>query len=197
MSNLYYASGYKNKVISLLLKNEDFVKLINPTPSECPEIGLMDVLLGGTWVYDGKKYEEQGHVFDYNFVTETTAQPKTFVFVETDIDAVNHNIFMDFYLSIYIFTAKELVRITQDTVPSVSQIKDMGYFAGTYANRIDVLCDIADRVLNGTDEIPGIGKVAPAPKDFFTEYCPNDNYYGKCLKYHISNINGVDYACEI
>ena len=92
MSNLYFASDYKNTIINLLINNNDFVKLINPKESECSKIKIRDVLLGGSWFIDGKKYEEQGHVFDYNFVDDTTTDEKTFVFVETDIDTVRQNI---------------------------------------------------------------------------------------------------------
>lgn len=71
----------------------------------------------------------------------------------------------------------------------------MGCFASTYANRIDVLCDIVDRVLNGTDKIAGIGDVEPASRGYMTLYCPNTNYYGKRLKYHITNFNDAEDSC--
>ena len=67
------------------------------------------------------------------------------------------------------------------------EIKDMGYFASNYANRIDVLCDIADRILNGTDKLVGLGDVNPSERGHVTIYTPNSRYYGKCLKYHIEN----------
>lgn len=50
------------------------------------------MLLGGTWFFNGKKYEEQGQVFDHNFVDDTTVEEKTFVFVETDIDAIHEHV---------------------------------------------------------------------------------------------------------
>jgi len=195
MANLYYAASYKNKIINLLLKNKDFIKLINPTPSECIYLDTIDVLLGGEWFFDGKKWEEQGHIFDYNFVNETTTDQKTFVFVETDIDTVSKNMFIDFNLYICIFTSKELVRLTDKSIPTVEQVKEMGYFASTYANRIDVLCDIVDRTLNGTDKIPGLGDVQPASRGYATIYCPNNKYYGKCLKYKVSNYNDSGDEC--
>ena len=92
------------------------------------------------------EYKEQGHIFDYNFVDETILDDKTFVFVETDIDMVKQNMFANFNLYISIFTPKNLVRLTERTIPCVKEIKDMGYFAGAYANRIDVLCDIAKQI---------------------------------------------------
>ena len=196
MGNLYLSSDYKNTIISLLLKNDNFVKLINPQPSECPKIKIKDVLLGGTWIYDGVKYEEQGHVFDYNFVDKTTTDEKTFVFVETDIDTVRQNMFTDFNLYICIFSAKSLVRITNDTVPSLTDVAEMGYKIPYHGNRVDILCDIVDGILNGNKKIKGIGDVEPAPRGYVTMYCPNSKYYGKCLKYKISNLNMGGDSCE-
>lgn len=196
MSNLYCAAEYKNKIINLLLKNKDLIKLINPTPSECDELDIIDVLIGGEWIINGKKYEEQGHIFDFDFVKDTTVEEKTFIFVETDIDTVSMNTFTNFNLYVCIFTDKSLVRITNNTSPTVKDIKNMGYFASSYANRIDVLCDIVDGILNGSDKIHGIGTVEPAPRGYVTPYRPNSKYYGKCLKYHITNYNEVNDGCD-
>lgn len=196
MSNLYYSAAYKNKIINLLLKNKDFIKLINPAESDCIYLDTIDVILGGKWIYDGKRYEEQGYVFDYNFVNETTTEEKTFVFVETDIETVDRNMFVDFNLYICVFTSKSLVRITDDTVPNVQEVKKMGYYASTYANRIDILCDIIDRTINGSQKIPGIGTVSPSSRNYVTIYCPNSKYYGKRLKYHITNLNEIEEGCN-
>lgn len=195
MSNLYYAASYKNKIINLLLENKNLIKLINPKPSECKDIDIVDVLMGGEWIIDGINYEEQGHIFDYNFVDDTTTEKKTFIFVETDIDTVKDEFFTDFNLYVCIFTDKKLVKLTNNSVPTVNEIKNMGYFSGTYANRIDVMCDIVDGILNGTDKLIGIGDVQPAPRNYVTIYCPNNKYYGKCLKYHISNLNETEDGC--
>ncbi len=165
MSNLYYAALYKNKIIDLLLRSKNLIPLINPSEN----------------IYH--------HIFDYDFTDDSTAEQKTFIIVDTDIDTVKNNIYTDYNLYIYIFTAKELVQLTIDTSPTVDEVKNMGYFAGQNANRIDILCAIVDEILNGTDEMEGIGTVEPAPSGYITSYKPNKNYYGKCLKYHISNLN--------
>lgn len=197
MANLYYASEYKNKIINLLLRNKDFIKLINPTPSKCEDLDIIDVLLGGKWFISGKEWTEQGHVFDYEFVNETTTEQRTFVFVETDINGINQGLFTEFNLYICIFTDKNLVRLSNKTSPTVKEVKDMGYFASTYANRIDVLCDIVDRILNGNDKLKSIGCVEPVTRNYVTIYKPNNNYYGKCLRYRVSNLNEIeDNDCE-
>lgn len=187
MSNLYNIANYKNKIILLLLKNKDFIKLINPSPSKCEDLDIIDVLLGGEWIINGKKYEEQGQIFDYNFVDDTITEEKTFIFVETDIDYIRNNMFVDFNLYVCIFTAKKLVRLSDISKPSVKEVKNMGYFAGTNGNRIDILCDIVDKTISGNNRIPGIGTVKPYERGYVKQYCPNNKFYGKCLHYTVSN----------
>lgn len=197
MSNLYNASRYKDTIINLLLKNKDFVILMNPSKPPHEQLSVQDVLLGGTWVIGGKKYKEQGQVFDYNFVDDTTTDEKTFIFVETNIDIIRENIFTDFNLYVCIFTSKHLVRITNDTIPSINDIESMGYNAGHYGNRIDILCDVVDRTLNGNRKIKGIGDIKPAERGFCTMFSsPGNKYYGKCLKYNITNFNETERECE-
>ena len=147
ISNLYNASKYKNIIINLLLKDNDFVTLMSPQKPPHNQLGIQDMLLGGTWFIDNKKYEVQGQLFDHNFVTDI---------IETDIDMIRQNIFTDFNLYICIFTAKTLIRITDGTTPSINEVEEMGYEVGHYGNRIDVLCDIVDGILNGNKKIKGI-----------------------------------------
>lgn len=196
MSNLYTASNYKNTIINLLLKNSDFIALMNPPKSPHKNISTEDMLLGGIWFFNGKKYEEQGQIFDHNFVDETTTEQKTFVFVETDIDMIRQSLFTDFNLYVCIFTSKDLIRITDDTIPSINDVEIMGYNCGHYGNRVDILCDVVDRILNGNQKIKGIGDIEPAQRGFCTIYSPNNKYYGKRLKYTISNLNETEDNCE-
>lgn len=196
MSNLYTASNYKNTIINLLLKNKDFIIIMNPPKPPHQIISTEEMLLGGTWFLNGKKYEEQGQVFDHNFVDETTTEQKTFVFVETDIDSIyQEDLFIDFNLYVCIFTAKSLIRITDDTVPSINDVEIMGYNCGHYGNRVDILCDIVDRILIGNKKIKGIGNIKRSSRGFCSIYSPNNKYYGKCLKYTISNLNETEDEC--
>lgn len=93
------------------------------------------------------------------------------------------------------FTSKNLVRITDETVPSINDIEMMGYNAGHYGNRIDILCDIIDRILNGNKKIKGIGNIEPAKRGFCTIFSPSNKYYGKSLKYTITNIGETEGNC--
>lgn len=176
-------------IINLLLQDKFLISLIDPKPSKCELLDVNDVLLGGQWTFNDKKYNEQGYIFDYNFVDNTTIDEKTFIFVDVNIDAVDKNMFADFDLYVCVFTDKKLVRITSKTVPSVSDIQNRGYYASTYGNRIDIMCDVIDRILNGYNKTPAIGDIQPSSRGYLTNYSPNKNYYGKCLKYHVKNYN--------
>ena len=187
MNSLEFSTIYKNKIINLLLKNKNFIQLINPTPNECEDIDTIDILLGGDWIIDGKKYHEQGYIFDYDFTDDTTDEEKTFVMVETDIEFVHKNTFVDFNLYVCIFTSKKLVRINEFTSPNIQQVKEMGYVVGNRANRIDILCNIVNKILNGNNNFPGIGSISPVDRGYVTLYQPNNKYYGKCLKYNITD----------
>lgn len=195
MGNLYFSSLYKNRIINILLNNKKIIKLIDPKESEIEDIDIVDVLLGGKWIVDGIEYIEQGHIFDHDFTNDTTTDDKTFIFVETDINTVRDSMFVDFNLYICVFTAKTLVRLSDKSSPTKQEIADMGY-KDICPNRVDILCDLIDESINGSEKIPGIGDVEPAKNGYATIYRPNNNFYGKCLKYRISNFNIGGDMCE-
>lgn len=112
------------------------------------------------------------------------------MFVDTDISRIRNNIYTDFNLYVFIFTAKSLVRLNKTSSPTAKQVKEMGYFASTtHGNRIGALCDCVDRILNGSNKFNSLGNVKPDPNNHMSFYSPNSKYYGKCLKYNISNYN--------
>lgn len=195
MGNPYFSSVYKNRIINILLKNTKIIKLINPKESDYEDINIVDVLLGGKWIIDGTEYYEQGHIFDHDFVDDTTTDDKTFIFVETDISTVRDNIFVDFNLYICVFTSKYLVMLSDKSSPTKQEVADMGY-EDACPNRVDILCDLIDESINGSEKIRGIGDVEPARNGYMTPYKPNNRFYGKCLKYRISNFNIGGDMCE-
>ena len=71
MNNIYISSNYKHKIINLLLKSSDFIKLISPKESDCANLDIIDGMLGGEWIIDGKKWTEQGYIFDHEFVNDS------------------------------------------------------------------------------------------------------------------------------
>lgn len=198
MGNLSIAPDYKYKIINLLLKNKKFIQLVSPKESDCQDLDIIDVMLGGKWLINGEWYTEQGYIFDHDFVDDTVKEKKTFVFVDVDIPSVHKNIFMDFNLYVFVFTDKSLVRLNQWSSPTSQEVKEMGYFAtDNYGNRIDALCDCIDETLNENEKIYGLGDVTPNPRNHLSTYRPNNQYYGKCLSYHITNYNAGGDQCGV
>lgn len=191
MTLLNFEGAYKEKVINLLIKNALLVKLINPTPNKTLD-DIYDVLLGGEWIINGEQIKEQGHIFDHDFVDDTTTQEKVFMFIETQIPSVNSNTgLVDINLYITIFAKNRLVNLTNISSPTKSEMKKLGY----KGNRVDMLCAIVDNILNGKKTI-GLGKVSPATSNFSRVYIPKTGYYGKQLTYTIKGYNTSGDECD-
>ena len=195
-SILHFSSEYKNNILNLLAYNEDFVKLIDIDTNTHPGMDKMDILFGGTCKTNGEEHKNQGYIFDHNFVDETTTDEKTFVFVETTINNVYQN-FVDFSLYVCIFAKKNLIRLTPYSRPTTEDVRKMGYSASRInGNRIDILCEIADGIINGNSSLKSLGNIDPDSKNFMTVFSPNKNYYGKCLKYNVKNYN-ISGDCDV
>lgn len=194
MSNGYYMAKYKNKVRSYLITSDNIIKLINPVVAE--NLNVEDVLLGGVFqVIDtdtGKtiKVKEQGHIFDYLFVDETTHESKVFICIESVIDSVAYP-FLNMILYIYVYVHRDLMRLTSETSPKSSEM----YKAGFYGNRADQLTDAIDRMLNGNQTF-GIGEVSPADRGYISVSVPNSSFYGKCMRYKVRVSNEELNNCE-
>lgn len=191
MPLLNFEGIYKKRIIDLLLKDELIVKLINPTPNPLLD-DIIDVLTGGQWIVQGKQVKEQGHIFDHDFVDDTITEEKTFIFVETNIPYVSANCpLTDFYLYVTVFANNNLVNLTSSSMPKKSDMRKLGYIG----NRIDILCAVIDKILNGNNKI-GIGKVMPSDRNFTSIYKPKVGYYGKQLRYFVKGYNTERDSCD-
>ena len=195
MSVLRYTPKYKSNVLNLLINDDMFVKLINPADPVNPLLTIEDKLIGGTWIIDGKEYKEQGYVFDYVFANDTTTDEKTFIFIESFNNKVSNGEFVDFDICIYVCCSRKLMMIDSTTTPTVSELREAGYYAKSRANRVDTLCDCIHGIINRNQGIKGIGDILPQSSGFVLPYAPNNSYYGKCLKYRILNYNGDGDEC--
>ena len=113
MSNLYYATEYKNKIINLLIKNKSLIKLINPTPSECNDIDIVD-----NKIYVKNKRELDKYInreivkifserleYYFNMFEEKIPVPNLKIRKMTSrwgvCNTKNHNVTLNYYLSRY------------------------------------------------------------------------------------------------
>ena len=100
---LHIVTEYKNKIMQLLISNENYRKLLSPEKSKCEELDEVDVIRGGEWIINEKKWTEQGHVFDHDFVDDAIKEKKVFTFVDANISSITNNMFIDFDLYIFPF----------------------------------------------------------------------------------------------
>ena len=143
-----------------------------------------EILLGGEWVIDGNIVSEQGHIFDYNFVTDRTDDVKAFIFVEVIVDNVYDATFTNFKLLICPLAHKDIVRLDKTTTPTKAEMQKDG-FSG---NRID-------KTINGNTTM-GIGNVEPCYRDYLQMFLPNYRYYGKAIAYTVKNYNDNRNSCN-
>lgn len=192
MSNMSKASEYKSNVIELLMKNDMVVKLLNPTMHD--DLDLSEILLGGEFNINGVKVTEQGYIFDYYFIDDTIEDTKSFIMVEVDMPEIKNGIFVSYILHLYICSNKDIVRLSEYSVPTLSQIKAEGYMG----NRVDALCDAIDRMLNGNNAMKAgnIGDVIPYG-NYRQIFTPNNKFYGMRLTYKVRNENQVDVNCHV
>lgn len=194
LSTQYWTARYKNDIINLLLKNSFFIKLMNPTMPATDNLDEIDVLLGGKWEFNGTTYEEPGYIFDYVYADSTTSIAKTFVFVEAFPTTIENNFMTEFDLTIFVCTHKSLVRLydsdifSETTCPTVQEVRDAGFYSKDRGNRVDTLCDCIDRIVNGNEFIKGIGSIKGNPRAYVQNFAPNEKFYGKVLRYRISNL---------
>ena len=174
----YLVANFTRKLINSLVGSEDVVTIMNPTQDD--RFDIRDILLGGEFMVDGEKINLQGYIFDHYFVPDTTVEGKVFICVEANVDYIDKNIISEFPLDVYIFTYKTNVRLTDFTIPTKTEINEMGYLG----NRISAITDAVDRVLRGMDNV-GLGLVIPSPRGFMKPSAPDNNYYGKKLSYQV------------
>lgn len=198
MENLNFVGKYKEKIIKLILNSDIIVKLINPKSHNY--LDLVDILLGGTFFIDkkghivkkgqGEKLEIQGHIFDHIFIDGAINNAKVFINIEVYVDKVQYDILNEFTLLLNIFAEKTLISLDENSIPTKSEMKSLGL----YGNRIDQLCSCIDGLLNKNSSF-GIGDVQPATIGYNQIYYPNNNYYGKTLRYTVKNYNDIGDNC--
>lgn len=190
MKNLDFIGLYKKKIIEILTKNQDVIKLIDPVLDDNLEIE--DILLGGTFVVDGKRKKYQGYIFDFDFISDTISEAKTFIEIECYIVKTEANMFNNFILEIKVISHKNSIRLDKFTSPTSSEMNDKG----VYSNRVDGLCTVIDKLLNGKNDM-GVGNLNPVTNGYNVVYpLSNNNYYAKSLAYMVKNCNESGDICE-
>ena len=186
--------AFKDKIIKKICKDDITIKLLNPIIRD--ELDIEDVLRGGRWEIDGKIIEEQGHVFDYNYVNQTTTEEKAFICVET-LPTYYKYPFIDVSLYVHIYVHRGIMQLTSDksvnpSSPTKNEMREYGYIG----NRCDQLTQSVGKLINGATDIGGVSEITPHNRGFVVLEFPNNHFYGKCLIYNVKMENVEVDGCE-
>lgn len=193
-SNEYYLTLLKSKIMSKIGTNDNVILLINPKEND--DLDLDDILYGGDFIINKEKVSEQGHIFDYNYVNETTTDERVFICIEALPSSYSYPL-VDVLLYVHIYVHKRIMKITSKSAinpssPTKNEMSKLGFIG----NRCDMLTQAIGKVLNGVKNMPGIGGIRPYDRGYIGIDVPNSKFYGKCMifKTKISNVELLD--CE-
>jgi hypothetical protein len=144
---------YKDTIIRHLISTDDILELLLPNldPNLTPE----EQLLG-----------EDGQVFKYDYVPDTSETAKRFVCIEGDISRLDSNTIKDITITIHVFTEKSLMRHN---------------LVGIKGNAVDVLSDRIETFMTTSEDF---GIKSNIKSTIRTK--PATGYYGRMLIYTIS-----------
>lgn len=185
---------FKDKIIKKICKDDIVIKLLNPVGHE--ELDIEDILRGGKWQVDGELIEEQGYIFDFNYVNQTTTEEKAFICVEA-LPSYYQYPLIDVSLYIHIYVHRGIMQLTSNksvnpSSPTKNEMSELGYIG----NRCDQLIQAVGRLINGATDIGGISEIKPHNRGFIVLETINNNFYGKCLIYNVKMENVEADGCE-
>lgn len=178
----YHALGsYKDELFKLILQHELselLIDILMPT-IEDERFDKIDNFLGGDYSYSGKNGIEQvslnSHIFDVPFIYSTVTDVRNVICIDTNISRCNQSL-KEMSVVIEVMCHKGGLQLDSTTR---KKYKQLGYIG---RNRIDVAVAILGDILNGSKDF-GIGRLVPMPSVPTQSYFPNNDFWGKILRY--------------
>lgn len=146
---------YKNRLLSAIIQSKDVCELI----------------LGND--YSDTNIDEQliyKNVFPYLYVDETQTKQESYICIEVDVPRTMDFSFKDMKIIIWCYCHKDIMKYSKK---------------GYLGTRADILSDIVDRFLNGSNNF-GLGRLKLQSCTFIS---PGKEYYGRQLIYSCSEFN--------
>ena len=182
----YHALGsYKERIFNLILKHklsELLIDVLMPVVSD-DRFDKIDNFLGGDYSYSTKDGIEQvklkPHLYDVPFIYSTVTDVRNVICIDTNISQCDQTL-KKMAVTIEIMCHKEGLQLDSATR---KKYKDLGYIG---RNRVDIAVAILGDILNGSKEF-GIGQLSPWPLNPTQSYFPNNDFWGKILRYSCSD----------
>lgn len=182
----YHALGsYKDELFKLILQHELselLIDILMPT-IEDERFDKIDNFLGGDYSYSGKNGIEQvslnSHIFDVPFIYSTVTDVRNVICIDTNISRYNQSL-KEMSVVIEVMCHKGGLQLDNTTR---KKYKQLGYIG---RNRMDIAVAILGDILNGSKDF-GIGCLSPAQLNPTQSCFPNNDFWGKILRYSCSD----------
>ena len=133
MANLVELTTFKEKLLNLIVMNPRIMQAVVNSEANCFS---KPVEQPGKYLYQ--------NIFPYKYtLEETQEEKKTYITMDFANFSLVNSHFKDFTMGIYVFTHKDLMRITEEGMSKL---------------RVDYICHELDKTLNNTRGF-GIGKL--------------------------------------
>ncbi|MBT9778852.1 hypothetical protein GPL15_20440 [Clostridium sp. MCC353] len=129
---------------------------------------IVSLLLNDTITDDNVENLVYSRIFPYLYVNNTQTEEQSYLCIEVEVPRIPTKMIKDMKIIVWAYCHKSIMKYSRDD------------FRGT---RADILADMADRCITGSDDF-GIGRPA---LESDTHFFPNDNHYGRQLIYTISD----------
>lgn len=167
----FYPLGKNKEIIAKALGDDDnIVSLLMPEYNPEENILDKDVLL-------------KNYIHKTISIESTVSKAKSHICVETYITDIESNAIKTIGIVINVFVHNSLIELTNKERSKLIPF-------GLAGNRIDCLLDLIDRCINGKRNV-GIGKIRLSPRNPVSIYQPVNGYYGKTVKYLVSDFNNI------
>lgn len=146
---------YKNRLLSIITESED----------------ICETILGEE--YDKETSDDDllyKHIFPYLYIDETQTKQESYICVEVDVPRTMDFTYKDMRIIVWCYCHKGTMKYSHE---------------GYMGTRADILSDMADRLLNSSNDF-GLGRLKLQSCTYFS---PSKDYYGRQLIYSCPEFN--------
>lgn len=168
--NLFPLGKNKDILVKSFSADTNLVSLLMPDYDPLTATQDLDVLL-------------KTHIYKTISIDNTQGESRAYICIETYVPSVEGDYIKDIGIVINVFCHEDLIDLPTD---ENNKFVKLGY----YGNRVDMLVDCIDRILNGKKGV-GIGKVKLRTRNPIGIYTPTNGYYGKSMEYVVTDFNDL------
>lgn len=169
-TNLFPLGKNKDILVKTFSADDNLVSLLMPDYDPLTSTQDLDVLL-------------KDHIYKTISIDNTQGISRAYICIDTYVPSTESDFIKEVGIVINVFCHNDLIDLS--TTENNKFVK-LGY----YGNRVDMLLDCIDRLINGKSGV-GIGKVRLRPRNPVGIYTPTNGYYGKSIEYVVTDFNDL------